>query len=48
MQKVGTQNIFNLTIRSECVHQDSNDNGVRIVKFATAKYLVSEVHLDLS
>jgi len=25
---------------SECLHQNSNDNGVRIVKFATSKNLV--------
>jgi len=26
--KVGRENIFKLTIKNECVHQDSNDNGV--------------------
>jgi hypothetical protein len=36
---VGTENIFKPTIGSENLHQDSNDNGVRIVKFATSKYL---------
>jgi len=46
--KVGRRNILNLTIGNECVYQDSNDNGVRIVKFATSKNLVSEVHPDLS
>jgi hypothetical protein len=46
--KVGRQSIFNLTIGNKCVHQDSNGNSVRIVKFATSKNLVSEVHLDLS
>jgi len=38
--KVERENIFNLTIGNECLHQDSNDNGVRIVKFATSKSLV--------
>ena len=28
------ENIFKLTIGNESVHQDSNDNGVRIVNFA--------------
>jgi hypothetical protein len=34
--KVGRENIFKLTI----LHQDSNNNGVRIVNFVTSKYLV--------
>ena len=38
--KVGRENIFKLTIGSERLHQDSNDNGVRIVNFVTSKYLV--------
>ena len=38
--KVERENIFNLTFGNECLHQDSNDNGVRIVKFATSKNLV--------
>jgi hypothetical protein len=33
--KVGRENIFKLTIRNESVYHDSNDNGVRIVHFAT-------------
>ena len=33
--KVGSENIFNMTIRNENLHQDGNDNGVRIVNFAT-------------
>jgi hypothetical protein len=32
---VGSENIFNLTIGSEGLHQESNDNGVRIVNCAT-------------
>ena len=39
MQKWG-QNIFKPTIGKESLHQDSNDNGVRIVNFATSKNLV--------
>ena len=38
MQKWG-ENIFKPTIGNESLHQDSNDNGVRIVKFATSKNL---------
>jgi len=33
--KVRRENIFKLTIGNEHLHQDSNDNGVRIVNFAT-------------
>ena len=32
--------IFKPTVGNESLHQDSNDNGVRIVNFATSKYLV--------
>ena len=38
--KVGRENIFKPTIENESLHQDSNDNGVRIVNFATSKNLV--------
>ena len=31
-EKVGRQNVFKLTIGNESLYQDSNDNGVRIVK----------------
>jgi len=33
--KVGREIIFKPTIGNESLHQDSNDNGVRIVHFAT-------------
>jgi len=33
--KVGGENIFKPTIGQESLHQDSNDNGVRLVNFAT-------------
>ena len=38
--KVGRENIFKPTIGNESLHQDSNDNGVRIANFATSKNLV--------
>ena len=40
--KMGRENIFKPTIRKESLHQDSNDNGVRIVNFATSKNLVAK------
>jgi len=33
--KVGEKYIFKLTVGNESLRQDSNDNGVRIVNFAT-------------
>jgi hypothetical protein len=39
MQKWVRENIFNPTIGNESLHQDSNDNGVRLVNFATSKNL---------
>ena len=38
--KLGRENIFKPTIGNESLHQDNNDNGVRIVNFATSKNLV--------
>ena len=38
--KVGREIIFKPTIGQERLHQDSNDNGVRLVNFATSKNLV--------
>ena len=35
--KVGRENIFKPTIVNKSLHQDSNDNGVRLVNFATSK-----------
>jgi len=37
---VGRENVFNLTIGNEGLHQDSNDSGVRIVNCATSKNLL--------
>jgi len=36
-EKVGRENIFKLTIWNESLHQESNDNDVRIVNIATQK-----------
>jgi len=38
--KVGRENIFELTIGNESLHQDNNDNGAGIVNFAKSKNLV--------
>jgi len=38
--KVGRQNIFKPTIGNDSLYKGSNDNGVRIVNFATSKNLV--------
>jgi hypothetical protein len=38
--KVGREDIFKLTIGNESSNEISNDNGVRVVNFATSKNLV--------
>ena len=38
--KVGRENTFKPTIGQKSLHQDSNDNGVRLVNFATSQNLV--------
>ena len=38
--KVWRESIFKPTIGQESLHQDSNDNGVRLVNFATSKNLM--------
>jgi len=38
-EKEGRENIFKPTIGQESLHQDSSDNGVRLVNFATPKNL---------
>jgi hypothetical protein len=38
--KVRREDTFKPTIGNESLHQDSNDNGVRVVNFATSKNLV--------
>ena len=35
--KLGRENFFQTTIGNESLHKDSNNNGVRIVTFATSK-----------
>jgi len=40
--KMGTENIFKT---NDSVHQDSNDNGVTTVNFATSKNLVFKITL---
>jgi exonuclease III len=37
--KAGREDIFKLTIGNESIHKISNDNGVRLVNFATSKNL---------
>jgi hypothetical protein len=38
--KARRENILKLTIGNKGVHQNSNDNGVTVVKFCTSKNLV--------
>ena len=38
-RKVGREYIFRLTIQNGSLHEDSNDNGIRIVNFTTSKNL---------
>jgi hypothetical protein len=38
--KVGRENMFKPTIGNENLHQDSNNDGVRIVNFGTSKNIV--------
>ena len=45
--KVGRENIFEPTVRNESLHQESNDNWIRIVNFATSKNLVLKSRMFL-
>jgi len=38
--KVGRESFFKPTIGQESLHQDSNDNGIILLNFATSKNLV--------
>jgi hypothetical protein len=38
--KVGREDIFKPIIGNESLHEVNNDNGVRVVNFATSKYLI--------
>jgi hypothetical protein len=40
--KVGEKDIFKPTIENESLHEISNDNGVRLVNFATSKNLIAK------
>jgi hypothetical protein len=42
--KLGRENIFKPTVEQKSLHQGSNDNEVRLVKFATSKKLVVNNH----
>jgi hypothetical protein len=47
--KSGRKGIFKLTIWNESLHQDSNDNGDRVVNFVTSKNLVNVfLHIRIS
>jgi hypothetical protein len=41
--KVGSEDIFKPTIGNESLHEISNDNGLRVVNFATSKTVLSKV-----
>jgi hypothetical protein len=41
--KKGRENIFKTTIGNDSVHRDSNDNGVRIVDYATTKNIFAKI-----
>jgi hypothetical protein len=38
--KIGTADIFRLTVGNKRLHEISNDNEVRVVNFATSKYVI--------
>jgi hypothetical protein len=38
--KVGREDIFKLTVGNESLHENSNNNGVRVVNFSRSKNLV--------
>jgi hypothetical protein len=42
-KKLGRMDIFGPIIGNGCLHQDSNDKGVRTVNFATSKNLVVKI-----
>jgi len=42
--KVGREDIFKPIIGNESLHEGSNDNGVRVVNFATSKNLSRAQH----
>jgi hypothetical protein len=46
--KVGKEDIFKPTIGNESLHQISNDNGLRLVNFATSKNLSQQYDVPTS
>jgi len=42
---LGREDIFKLTVGNESLHQDCNDKSVRIVNFATSKYVVAKAKM---
>jgi len=46
--KVGRENIFKPTIGQKGLHKDSNDNGVRLVNFATSKIRLLRARCSLT
>jgi hypothetical protein len=46
--KVGREDIFKPTIGNESLHEISNDNGVRLVNFATSKNLSQKYNVPIS
>jgi hypothetical protein len=45
--KVGREDMFKLTIGNESLHEIGNDNGVRLVNFATSKNIKSQKYTIL-
>jgi hypothetical protein len=41
--KIGKEDIFKPIIGNESLHEASNDNGVRVVNFATSKNLIINI-----
>jgi hypothetical protein len=46
--KAGRENIFKPTIGKDSLHEISNDNGAKIVNFATSKNSVVKSKMSLS
>jgi len=42
-EKLGREDVFRPTCGNECLHENSNDSGVRNVNFATSKNLVVKI-----
>jgi exonuclease III len=46
--KMSRKDIFKPTIGNECLHEISNDNGVRLVNFATSKNIIQKYDVPTS